>query len=128
MLGKVSHGACSERSPLGSFAQLAHSPRIQPADGHYHSTNYLQRERAKKDGAEQEQRFPEHRYDNFSILNPTTGSDLMRDAGEPRNAQMSRRGERGAQKSVDGFGVCSDTCECGRVRGSKPMLSIIAHS
>ena len=54
MLGKVSHGACSERSPLGSFAQLAHSPRIQPADGHYHSTNYLQRERAKKDGAEQE--------------------------------------------------------------------------
>ena len=54
MLGKVSHGACSERSPLGSFAQLAHSPRIQPADGHYHSTNYLQRERAKRDGAEQE--------------------------------------------------------------------------
>ena len=54
MLGKVSHRACSERSPLGSFAELAHSPRIQPADGHYHSTNYLQRERAKKDGAEQE--------------------------------------------------------------------------
>ena len=98
--------ACSERSPLGSFAQLAHSPRIQPADGHYHSTNYLQRERAKRDGAEQEGQLSGHAHRFSCERQSGAGAGAPQCCGEQMEMRFERlnvsTGDSSRQRLVDG--------------------------